>query len=203
MTTARRRTALLVVDAQLGFEDPSWGPRNNEACDANIRSLVEAFSGTGRPVVYVRHDSRDPASPLAPGSPGNALKPYLADHRPDQVATKSVNSAFHGAPDLEEWLRRTEVSAVVVAGITTNHCCETTARVAENLGFETWFVLDATHTFDRPGPDGVVLTADQLARATATNLHGEFATVVTTARLLEAIAGGGPGAPGMTCASPR
>jgi len=41
-------------------------------------------------------------------------------------------------------------------------------------------VLDATHTFDREGPDGTVLTADELARATATSIHGEFATVIST-----------------------
>jgi hypothetical protein len=46
------------------------------------------------------------------------------------------------------------------------------------------FALDATHTFDRTGPDGRVLTADELAQATATNLHGEFATVVSTRDLL-------------------
>ncbi len=45
-------------------------------------------------------------------------------------------------------------------------------------------MLDATHTFDRVGPDGTVMTADELARATATSLHGEFATVVATAELL-------------------
>jgi len=53
-----------------------------------------------------------------------------------------------------------------------------------NLGHQVLFVLDATHTFDRRAPDGSVVTADGLARVTATNLHGEFATVVTTAQLL-------------------
>ena len=48
------------------------------------------------------------------------------------------------------------------------------------------FVLDATHTFDREGPDGVVVSADELARATAASLHGEFATVVNTADLVGA-----------------
>jgi nicotinamidase-related amidase len=73
---------------------------------------------------------------------------------------------------------------VVVCGITTNHCCETTARVGGNLGHRVLFALDATHTFDRQGPDGAVVPADQLARITATNLHGEFATVVSTRQLL-------------------
>jgi hypothetical protein len=46
-------------------------------------------------------------------------------------------------------------------------------------------VLDATHTFDRPDPFGGVVSADELARVTATNLHGEFATVIDTSTLLD------------------
>ncbi|HEY0772766.1 MAG TPA: isochorismatase family protein, partial [Nocardioidaceae bacterium] len=76
------------------------------------------------------------------------------------------------------------LAGIVVCGITTNHCCETTARVGGNLGHDVLFVLDATHTFDRTGPDGTHMTADELARATATNLHGEFATVVSTRDLV-------------------
>ncbi len=80
----------------------------------------------------------------------------------------------------------TSCDGIVVCGITTNHCCETTARVGGNLGHDVLFAIDATHTFDRTGPDGDTMTADELARATATNLHGEFATVVSTRELLEA-----------------
>jgi nicotinamidase-related amidase len=72
----------------------------------------------------------------------------------------------------------------VVCGITTNHCCETTARVGGNLGHDVLFAVDATHTFDRTGPEGATLSADELTRATAANLHGEFATVVVTGELL-------------------
>ena len=94
--------------------------------------------------------------------------------------TKQVNSAFHGEPDLAAWLRERDLERIAICGITTNHCCETTARVGANVGFDVLFVLDATHTFDRTGPDGTTMTADELARATATSLHGEFAQVVDT-----------------------
>jgi nicotinamidase-related amidase len=177
-------SALVVVDAQAGFDDPWWGERNNPDCDANIARLVEAWQRRGRPLVYVRHDSDDPRSPLHHGSPGNELKSYLRAAEPDLVVTKRVNSAFHGTPDLHSWLRAADITGIVICGITTNHCCETTARVGGNLGYGVLFALDATHTFDRRGPDGTMLTADQLARATATNLHGEFADVVSTADLL-------------------
>lgn len=178
-------TALVVVDVQAGFDDPRWGVRNNPACDDNVAALVAAFEETGRPVVFVRHDSDEPASALRPDAPGNALKPYLAGRTPDLLVTKQVNSSFHGEPDLDAWLRGRGITSLVVCGITTNHCCETTARVGGNLGYDVWFALDATHTFDRVGPDGTPMTADELARATATNLHGEFATVAPTARLVE------------------
>jgi nicotinamidase-related amidase len=99
--------------------------------------------------------------------------------------TKQVNSAFHGHPDLNAWLEHESMAGIVICGITTNHCCETTARVGGNLGHDVLFALDATHTFDRTGPDGTTLTAEELATATAVNLHDEFATVTSTAALLE------------------
>jgi nicotinamidase-related amidase len=179
------RYALVVVDAQKGFDGPAWGRRNNPACDANIAALVERWHARGRPVVHVRHDSANPASPLHPASPGNELKDYLSDP-PDLLVTKSVNSSFHGSPDLHAWLVEQGLAGIVVCGITTNHCCETTARVGGNLGHDVLFAIDATHTFDRTGPDGRTLSADELARATAANLHGEFATVVVTGDLLRA-----------------
>jgi nicotinamidase-related amidase len=188
------RTALVVVDVQRAFENAGyWGRRNNPGCEANVASLLDAWREAERPVVFVRHDSVEERSPLRPGKPGNALRPELTGE-PDLLVTKHVNSAFHGDPDLAGWLRERDLRGIAVCGITTNHCCETTARVGANLGFDVLFVLDATHTFDRTGPDGTVMTADELARATATNLHGEFATVVSTAELA--------GVPGASLRSP-
>ncbi len=177
--------ALVVVDAQAGFDDPWWGRRNNPDADCNIATLVDAFAVSGRPLVYVRHDSLNPESPLHPNRPGNQLKEYLT-HPPQLQVRKMVNSSFHGTPDLNAWLFAHDIDQLVVAGITTNHCCETTARVGGNLGYDVLFALDATHTFDRVGPEGRCYSAEQLAAVTAANLHGEFATVTTTAALLAA-----------------
>jgi nicotinamidase-related amidase len=183
MTVDLDRLALVVVDVQRGFEDPSWGPRDNPSCDANIAALVDAWSSRGRPLVYVRHDSVVAGSPLHPSGAGNQLKPYLTA-APDLVVAKSVNSSFHGSPDLDAWLRARRLAGIVVCGITTNHCCETTARVGGNLGHTVLFAIDATHTFDRTAPDGSTVPAALLAQVTATNLHGEFAHVVRIAELL-------------------
>jgi nicotinamidase-related amidase len=175
--------ALIVIDVQEGFADPIWGRRNNPACETNIAALVALWRDRGWPLVYVRHDSANPDSPLAAGTAGNALRPLLAAE-PDVLITKQVNSAFLGTPDLRAWLHERSLDEVVICGVTTNHCCETTARMAGNLGFDTTFILDATHTFDRAAPDGTTITADELMRVTAANLHGEFATVTDTQTVL-------------------
>ncbi len=176
-------TALLVIDVQAGFDDPRWGPRNNPACEANVAALIEAWRSAGRPVVVVRHDSMSPGSPLRPNQPGNDLKPVVSGD-PDLLVTKHVNSAFYGEPDLHVWLQDRGATGVAITGIQTNMCCETTARMAGNLGYDTLFVLDATATFDMTAHDGGTIAADELARVTATNLQDEFADVVMTADLL-------------------
>lgn len=177
------QTALVVVDVQSGFDEPVWGPRNNGDCERNISLLIEAWRTAGRPIVFVRHDSVLRDSPLRPDRPGNALKGCVAGI-PDLLVTKNVNSAFLGKPDLDVWLRERNVTGVAIAGIQTNYCCETTARMAGNLGYDTIFVLDATHTFDLAAYGGGTIKADELARVTASNLQGEFADVVSTADLI-------------------
>ena len=173
--------ALIVIDVQQGFDDPAWGPRDNPDAERHIGRLLGAWADASRPVVLVRHDSRSPGSPLAPGTPGNALKTVVADAPHDLFVTKHVNSAFYGDPDLEAWLRDRGVREVVICGIQTNMCVETTARMAGNLGYRVILPIDATHTFDLEGPGGARLSAAELARATAVNLQGGgFAEVVTT-----------------------
>lgn len=186
-------SALLVIDVQQGFDDSDfWGPRNNPAAEENIAALMDAWQETGRPVVLVQHASRTAGSVLAPDRPGYAFKDFVAERAAGAALhiTKSVNSSFYGTPDLADWLTAQGVGQLVVAGIQTNMCVETTARMAGNLGYEVLVPLDATHTFDlaaEPGPDALRLTADQLATATAVNLQGGgFARVVTTAELVTA-----------------
>ena len=166
-------TALILIDVQRGFDDPFWGKRDNPGAEANIARLVDSWTG---PLVLVRHDSTEAGSPLRPGRDGNRFKPELDRAEPDLVFAKGVNSAFHGEVDLDAWLRARGVTDIVLAGIQTNMCVETTARVGGNLGYRVKVVLDATFTFDLED-----LTAGELARATAANLRGGgFAEIVST-----------------------
>lgn len=75
------------------------------------------------------------------GQSGNDFKPILTGD-PDVLVTKQVNSCYHGQPDLDAWLRERRFDGFVARGITTNHCCETNARVGGNLSHQVLFVLD-------------------------------------------------------------
>jgi len=177
------RTALLVIDVQRGLDDPACGRRNNPKCEENVAALIARWRAGRRPVVFVRHDSVRPDSPLRPGQPGNDFKPVVSG-TPDLLVVKHTNSAFLGTPDLDAWLRERSISGVAIAGVQTNYCCEATARTANDLGYDTLFVLDATHTFDLPAHGGGTLSAEDLAGVTASNLQGEVADVVMTAELV-------------------
>ncbi|MFD5257869.1 cysteine hydrolase family protein [Streptomyces bobili] len=185
--------ALVVVDVQKGFDEAEfWGRRNNPGADDNIASLIDVWQASGRPVVFVRHDSVKPESPLRAGYEGNGFKAYVEERRgrgagAELLLTKTVNSAFYGTPDLDAWLKAQGVGQFVVAGIQTNMCVETTARMGGNLGYDVVVAYDATYTFDLTGPFGWRRTADEVGQASAVSLHGGgFARVVTTAEVADA-----------------
>ena len=181
--------ALIVVDLQRAFDDlDAWSPngrRDNPAGRGErqaARRRVAAYAATAR--ARPPRLDRDRLA-LAPGVPGNAFKPELDGVEPDLLVTKDVNAAFFGDPDLAAWLRERGIAQIVLCGVQTNHCVETTARVGGNLGFDVLFAADACFTFDRCSPDGELVTAAELTRATVTSLHQEFATVVSTGELVE------------------
>ncbi|MCX5226937.1 cysteine hydrolase family protein [Streptomyces sp. NPDC006553] len=184
--------ALVVIDVQKGFEEEFWGKRNNPAAEENIAALIDLWQETGRPVVFVRHDSVEGSrSPLRVGYEGNGFKDFVEERRgkgsgPELLVTKSVNSAFYGEPSLDGWLSGQEIGQIVIVGIQTNMCNETTARMGGNLGYQVVFPLDAMHTFDLEGPFGWSRSADELSQATAVSLHGgRFAKVVTTEEVVK------------------
>lgn len=175
---------MIVIDVQKGFDDTAyWGPRNNPDCEMNIFHLLAAWRDQGWPVVFVRHDSRTPSSPLAPGGRGNEFKDVLTGE-PDLLVVKSVHSAFYGEPDLDAWMKSHGITGVAVCGIQTNMCCETTARMASDLGYDLLFVEDATHTFDIIATNKTY-RAREIARYTSLSLDNEFGRVVRTSDLVD------------------
>ena len=188
MRLAPAASALLPIDVQEAFaeREAAGERRNNPQAEARIADLLAAFRAAGAPVIHIRHASTNPASRLAPGEPGYAVMACAREAAGEPVLVKSVNSAFIGT-DLEARLREAGIGTLVVVGATTNHCCETTTRMAGNLGFEALFVRDATWTFDHPGVDGETIPAETIQAVTLANLAGEFATIVTADEVIAAL----------------
>ncbi|HYK74171.1 MAG TPA: cysteine hydrolase family protein [Pseudoneobacillus sp.] len=170
-------TALIIVDVQKFFENPRWGKRNNPQAEENIGLLLEKWRVTVRPIYHIQHVEGEFTS-------AREFKDFIKPLEGEPIIRKSVNSSFIGT-NLESSLREREIDTVVIVGLTTNHCVETTTRMAGNLGFHTFLVTDATATFDRKGPDGKVYSAEVIHNMTMVNLSEEFATIVTTAQVLE------------------
>jgi nicotinamidase-related amidase len=184
MTPLPRQTVLLVIDVQQGFDRFNGElHRTTPHLERNIARLLAAWRAGGRPVVFVRHESKLPDSPLRPGQSGVEIKPEVRPLPGEALVRKSVNSAFIGTT-LEADLRAAGYDTIVMTGMQTNLCVSTTARMAGNLGFATYVVSDATATFDNTGPDGRVWPAQLLHDVALADLHGEFATVLDTATVL-------------------
>ncbi len=185
--TFTHNAALLVVDVQAGFDAPAWGPRNNPQAEANIAALIAAWRAPRGLVVHAHHESLHQDGHFRWGTPGRKPKPEAQPRAVDWVYAKTVNSAFIGT-GLERDLRAIEIDTLVIVGFTTNHCISTTARMAGNLGFETFVVSDATATFDRVNLDGRISPAEEVHQAALSDLRHEFARIVDTRWLLRELA---------------
>lgn len=178
-----QNTALLIVDVQVGFDDPKWGQRNNPDAEENIHKLLQHWRESNRPIIHVQHLSTEPNSPLKPNQPGCEFKKVARPHQNELVIQKKVNSAFIGT-ELKKHLRDRTIDSLVIVGFTTNHCISTTARMAGNLGFKTFVVSDATATFDRKAPSGKLYSAAEIHDVSLASLDREFATIVATNKLI-------------------
>jgi nicotinamidase-related amidase len=175
--------ALILIDVQQAFDDPVLGQRNNPDAEKTIERLLALWRAEQRPIIHIHHHSCAPEQLFFPGKRGNLVKPEAAPLGAETVMTKSVNSAFIGT-NLEAHLRAGGIDTVVLVGLTTDHCVSTTARMAGNLGFTTYVVQDACATFERRGFDGRRYSASQVHDTALASLHGEFATIVSSASLL-------------------
>jgi nicotinamidase-related amidase len=180
---------LVLVDFQKGFDQ--FPNRNNPGLEGNVKSLLEAWRMSGRPLVHVRHDSVEPKSVFRPGLPGNAFRAEATPLAGEPIVPKSTHSALIG-PGLGKLLGEGGHKTVVLCGIQTNYCVASTARMAGNLGYQTYVVGDACATFDQPLLTGAKVPAQLAHDLALAELHGEFATVVSTSEVLAALSARSP-----------
>lgn len=141
-----RGAALLVIDVQEALVDVIHG--RGEVLE-KIGALLGRARAAGAPVVYTQHDHASYA-PMMPGSPGWRIRDDVAPVEGDLVVRKRSADPFHGT-DLEAELRSRGVERVVVTGIATEYCVDSTSRAALSLGFGVTLVGDAHTTVDRGG----------------------------------------------------
>jgi len=191
------RTALLVVDAQMGVDVlEHWGGRsgrrNNPQAEANIAQLLQSWRARHYPVFFTLHDSREARSPLKLSLPTGRPKPGLESRPGEVVITKDVNGAFIGTK-LEVQLRRAGVQRLLVTGFFTNFCVETTVRHAGNLAFDTYLAHDACATTNRIGLDGTDYDPALVHSVAVASMHGEFCTAIASQDALGLLEADSPG----------
>ncbi|MEQ8241380.1 MAG: cysteine hydrolase family protein [Cyclobacteriaceae bacterium] len=182
------KTALLLIDIQEGLDEPGFygDERNNLQAEENCAKALQLFRLNKWPIFHVKHNSTNPESPLFAGKPGNKIKALVAPYHDEIMYEKNVNSAFIGTP-LEQSLRSEGIDRVVIVGLTLEHCISTSVRMAANLGFKTILLEDATAAFDKQGANGTHFSAQLVYDITIANLKDEFAEIMTTSELVEAL----------------
>ena len=199
------RTALLLIDIQQGFNDPSYKGRSTPTFEANIAKLLAASrAAENTHIIHIAHHSRFEDSPLHPSKPGVQFMDYAAPLPSEIIRSKDVNSAFIGT-DLESVIRDLGIARLVVAGLTTGHCVSTSVRMASNLR-----VVDHPHgggvAAGHDAPEEIILVSDATAMYTLSyageeidgdtlhtmnlaTLHDEFCVVRNTAEVLRLLNG--------------
>ena len=178
--------ALIVIDVQKGIDHPSWGRRNNPQAETNIARLLDAWRAAAKPIFHIKHNSTEPESAYRPGQPGNDFKPEARPLPGETVVEKTTSSAFIGT-DFERRLRDGGIDTLIVTGVITNNSVEATVRMAGNLGFNAYLVSDATSTADKRDLDGRLWPAEDVHALSLANMHGEYATVISTDEALSSV----------------
>jgi nicotinamidase-related amidase len=188
--------ALIVIDVQESFrQEPTWAAISNPGIVGKVSRLVQAARASGDLVIWVLHAEAGSDSVFDPASGYVRLIDGLAAGGGEPVITKTSHNAFT-TTNLQQILTSRGIGDVIICGIRTEQCCETTARVASDFGFGVTFVTDATATspighWDAPPgrsmdeilADPRTLAVDDILARTEYALAGRFATISTVAEL--------------------
>lgn len=178
-----KQSALLVIDAQDSFKaGPRWERRDNHEFEKKVDALIQAYRDANLPVVYFLHTDSDEA--FSRDSRYFKLMDFIKPRADEPVMIKNTRNCFTSTT-LQPYLIEKGVRRVGITGIQMEQCCETTARVAADLGYAVDFVTEATMTFPIPNWDkpGEELGVDAIRERTEYALRRRFARITTVDRL--------------------
>jgi nicotinamidase-related amidase len=169
-------TGLVVIDVQQGLFPPSRPAYRGAEVVARIAALLARARARQVPIFHVQHDG-GPGDVLARGSAGWAMHDAVRPIADEPVIEKRHCSAFQET-DLHERLVRAGIDSIVIAGLQTEYCVDTTCRAASALGFRVTLAADAHTTFDTS-----VLTAAQIIAHHNRTLDGGFVELAAAAEI--------------------
>lgn len=180
---SQSNTALLVIDVQESFRHaPYFDESGLPAYLAAQQKLIDGADAVGIPVIQIFHVDGDRAfaeeSGFIRALDGIRIQPAV-------TFRKNRHSAFIGT-GLDVWLTQHGINRLIVSGIRTEQCCETTTRQGSDLGYMIDFVTEATLTFPMKHASGKVFSAKDIATRTELVLSGRFARIVTVDEALQA-----------------
>jgi nicotinamidase-related amidase len=174
-------TALLVVDVQESFRHrPYFRTDDLPAFFDRLQKLTDGAKKKGWAIARILH-----VEPTGVFSEESGFVKPMAEvaYAPDVVVRKYVHSALSGST-LPAWLATQGISRVVVSGIRTEQCCETTTRHASDSGYAVDYVTEATLTFPMQHPNGRNFSVAEIKERTELVLHQRFARISTVEDVL-------------------
>lgn len=176
-------TALLVVDVQESFRHrPYWSEGDASVFVDRVQALIDGAKAKGIPVVQIFHVEDSGVFSLASGYVKTLEGVSIA---PDAQFQKHSHSALVGS-GLDVWLVQHGIRRVIVSGIRSEQCCETTTRHASDVGYEVDYVTEATLTFAMTDRRGRVWSPEEIKARTELVLEDRFARIVTVDEALVA-----------------
>ena len=174
-------TALLVIDVQESFRQrPYWQTDDLPTFTSRLQALIDGAKARGIPVVQIFHVDDDPHFSLKSGYVRTLDEVSL---EADAIFHKARHSALVGS-GLDVWLVENGIRKVIVSGIRTEQCCETTTRHASDLGYEVDYVTEATLTFPMTHASGTVFSVNDIKKRSELVLSGRFASIATVEEAL-------------------
>ena len=171
------REALLIIDVQNdyfpGGANELFHPYEAEK---RIQELIAESRACGRPVVYIQHFNPPDDSFFLEGTFGAEISERIRPQAGDKVIVKRRPNSFLET-ELDAYLKSLQVDTLIICGMMTHMCVDTTVRAAMDYGYQVRLVADACATMDLT-LNGQIIPAETVQKSFIAALEGVFATIV-------------------------